>query len=107
MKRRTTTPKTIHGIPVDEYFQSTIGPVAATILEKCLYKYLQTEGEGMTGPELKMVQFALERSYGAATRQVEHVRVDDAEIIAENLADLDPDILRKIAGTNAPKDSIQ
>jgi hypothetical protein len=96
--------KTIDGIDAEDYFGGVIGPMAMSILEKCLYKFLQTNGEGMTGPELKMVQFALERSYGAATRQVNHVKVSDQQIAVENLEGIDPEILRKIASSNAPRD---
>lgn len=96
--------KTINGIDAEDYFGTIIGPMAATILEKCLFKYLQTEGEGMTGAELKMVQFALERSYGTATRSLEVTRRSEQDIVAEQLGDLDPEILRQIAGTNAKRD---
>lgn len=97
------TKKTIAGMNAEEYFENIIGPMGVTILEQVLTKYLACEGVGMTGPELKMVQFAIERSYGAATRQVEHVRVSDQEIAAEQLGSLDPETLRKIAAANGKR----
>ncbi|SFP66459.1 hypothetical protein [Sphingomonas rubra] len=97
------TKKTIAGMDADEYLTNIIGPMSATILEQLLTKWLASNGEGMTGPELKMVQFAIERSYGAATRKVEHLRVSDQEIAAEQLGSLDPETLRKIAAANGKR----
>lgn len=102
--KRNPTLKTINGVDAEEYFGTIIGPMAATIMEKLLYKFLLTEGEGMTGAELKLVQFAVERTYGTATRSVEVTTRTEQDIVAEKLGALDPDILRQIAGTNAKRD---
>lgn len=95
--------KSIAGMDAEEYFETIIGPMSVTILEQVLTKYLASDGDGMTGPELKMVQFAIERSYGAATRKVEHLRVSDQEIAAESLQGIDEDTLRKIAAANGKR----
>lgn len=100
---RVKTVKTIDGINSEDYFGSVVGPMAAFIMEKKLHKIISSDADNMTGAEMKFVQFVLERTYGAATRQVEHVKVSDQEIVAEQLGHLDPIILRQIAGTNAPR----
>ncbi len=106
MSNKNNQPKLLHGIPVEDYLTDCIGPVAIAILEKCLYKYLQTDGVGMTGQELKMVQFAIERSYGTSTRKLEVTRLSDQEIVSAKLDEIDVDTLRKIADLNAPRDTV-
>lgn len=96
----------INGISAEDFFSETIGPMAASILEMLLHKYVENKGEGMTGAEMKLVQFAIERSYGTAKRQVEVTTNSTQEIVAENLAGYDPEILRAIADNNA-KRSVQ
>lgn len=94
----------IKGIEAEEYFATIIGPVAATIMEKLLYKFLQTEGAGMTGAELKLVQFGIERTYGTATRSVEVTTRSEQDIVAEKLSTLDPEVLHQIASLNVKRD---
>lgn len=106
MKNKDYSTKTINGVPIEKYLGDVIGPMAASVLEMCLYKFLQNKGEGMTGAELKMVQFSIERTYGTAKRQLEVTKVNDQEIVAETLQDLDPETVRRIANLNAPRDSL-
>lgn len=104
MSKKTVSTKMINGIDSEVYFGTVIGPLAAQILEMNLFKFLQQKGEGMTGPELKMVQFAVERSYGTAMRSVEVTTRSEQDIVADKLGHIDPDILRQIANTNAKRD---
>lgn len=105
MINKVTIAKTIGGIDVEEFFGRVAGPMAANLLEMKLCQMLNNKGEGMTGAELKLLQFVIERSYGTATRSLEVTRVSDQEIVVEKLGALDPAILRQIAGTNARRDS--
>ena len=104
MKRNSSNQKTINGVDAEDYFGTIIGPMAATIMEKLLYKFLQTEGAGMTGAQLKLVQFGIERAYGTATRSVEVTTRNEQDIVAEKLSNLDPEILHQIASLNVKRD---
>jgi hypothetical protein len=91
------------GLDFQERLESSVGPMAVLLMEKILYKAIQSDAQAMTGQEMKFVQFIIERTYGAATRKIEHSRASDDEIVADKLGTLDAATLRLIAGTNAPK----
>lgn len=103
MKKTTDNIFKISGVEASEYFGTVIGPIAAAVMEMNLTKYLASGGEGMTGPELKMVQFAVEIAYGKAVNRTEVTRKTDQEVAADQIKGLDPDTLRKIASANAPR----
>lgn len=103
-RRKSSQVKMINGIEAEQYFGDVIGPQAAAILEMLLYKFLQNNGEGMSGAQMKLVQFAIERSYGTATRSVEVTTRNDEQVSLDELGDLDEATMRKIASLNAPKD---
>ena len=105
MSKSKSMPKTINGYDVDDFFGEVIGPMAASVLQAFLYRAVQNNGEDLTGPELKMVQFAIERSYGAAKRQVEVTRATVEEIEVAKLKDLDHETLRRIASSNGRRDN--
>lgn len=98
MSRRRNSPvKLIHGIEAEEYFSDTIGPMAASVLEMLMTKFIQNKGQGMSGGEMKLVQFGIERAYGTATRQVEVKTITEQEYVTASLEMLDEDTVRKIA----------
>lgn len=102
--KRNSKVKMIQGIPADDFFGEVIGPMAAAVMQKMIYKYLQDDGKNMTGAEIRMVQFAVEKSFGTPTRHVEVANVSEQEINANDLAGLDLPTLERIAAMNAKRD---
>jgi hypothetical protein len=95
--------KLINGLDSEEWIAGFMGPMAAASIEMALFAIIQKKGEALSTAEVGLIKFAMERSYGAATRRMEHVSMSSQEIAASQLEGLDPAALRQIASVNAPR----